>query len=647
MASPICLVNSSSTINGVNVSGNSTITISLQDTAGVKQWSIQCISTDELHNKNNINNSLLIDLNTKTATFTSPIDDGYGSALIFESKINNGLDVNGRADSSLRTTFGIYIITGTARRVHAVNETTESNAEFGYTPDFNDVIRNINTSTGLIPSDAGDGLILSGSALNVVPGQGLDVGPNEVFIESTIPIINAATPNSTASSLALRDSNGDILFRDIYNRNYITSGTLFSITGDQGGSGTFSIRTSNQTTLNSRALSLGSGNSTSGASGLVAINSGTAGTISGSVFIESGFGTNISGSVQLSSGLGGTGTGTSTVTTGSVNNGTSGNTTISTGSSSIVGFGSGIVTITSGTATSGNSGNIIINSGNSTSGTSGNISLIPGTGSVNGAENIALLANPASWQSGRRVLFLSNRTTIPTGNPSNGLFLYSESGVLNIIDAAAGVTAPFTLSASSTIAGGTQVVNTSYIFKTANVTGTDISRNLIITSGTGTIGTAGSATGSVSITTGAASTGGTGSVFISTGASTSGGKIGKILLSTANRVAGSTEGNIDINTGNSIHTSADINLLTGQANGNGNTSGNISIVPGSAVNGAKIGNICLGSYPGSLSGERIIYISNASNVPTSDPVGGGYLYVQSGQLRYRGSSGSVTILANA
>ncbi len=47
------------------------------------------------------------------------------------------------------------------------------------------------------------------------------------------------------------------------------------------------------------------------------------------------------------------------------------------------------------------------------------------------SENIALLATGApNWQSMDRGIFIGNATTIPTGNPSSGGFLYVESGAL-------------------------------------------------------------------------------------------------------------------------------------------------------------------------------------------------------------------------
>lgn len=37
----------------------------------------------------------------------------------------------------------------------------------------------------------------------------------------------------------------------------------------------------------------------------------------------------------------------------------------------------------------------------------------------------------------------------------------------------------------------------------------------------------------------------------------------------------------------------------------------------------------------------------AATVPTANPTGGGVLYVEAGALKYRGSSGTVTTIANA
>jgi len=46
-------------------------------------------------------------------------------------------------------------------------------------------------------------------------------------------------------------------------------------------------------------------------------------------------------------------------------------------------------------------------------------------------------------------------------------------------------------------------------------------------------------------------------------------------------------------------------------------------------------------------GDKVIFIGEAGTVPSSNPVGGGIIYVQSGALKYRGTSGTVTTLAAA
>lgn len=69
--------------------------------------------------------------------------------------------------------------------------------------------------------------------------------------------------------------------------------------------------------------------------------------------------------------------------------------------------------------------------------------------------------------------------------------------------------------------------------------------------------------------------------------------------------------------------------------GNGSTTnGNIQIFSRSTVTNFQ-------------SGRRIIYIVNSDAVPTGNPTGGGFLYVESGALKYRGSSGTVTTIGPA
>jgi hypothetical protein len=50
-----------------------------------------------------------------------------------------------------------------------------------------------------------------------------------------------------------------------------------------------------------------------------------------------------------------------------------------------------------------------------------------------------------------------------------------------------------------------------------------------------------------------------------------------------------------------------------------------------------------GSYGG---GSQVIFIANSTSIPSANPVGGGILYVEDGALKYRGTSGTVTTIAN-
>jgi hypothetical protein len=47
------------------------------------------------------------------------------------------------------------------------------------------------------------------------------------------------------------------------------------------------------------------------------------------------------------------------------------------------------------------------------------------------------------------------------------------------------------------------------------------------------------------------------------------------------------------------------------------------------------------------SGTGVIFIANATTTPSTNPSGGGVLYVEGGALKYKGSSGTVTTIANA
>jgi hypothetical protein len=137
MSSPLCTVNSASTLNGVNVTASSTVTIQLANTGGVKEWSLVCSSTDNGQVAATITASLAINYVTFTATFTAP---GSPCALIFQSQVNGGM-TNGVVDPTQTTTLGVYVPTAThALRKGAFDETTEGSAAFGWVTKLNAIV---------------------------------------------------------------------------------------------------------------------------------------------------------------------------------------------------------------------------------------------------------------------------------------------------------------------------------------------------------------------------------------------------------------------------------------------------------------------------------------------------------------------------
>jgi hypothetical protein len=59
------------------------------------------------------------------------------------------------------------------------------------------------------------------------------------------------------------------------------------------------------------------------------------------------------------------------------------------------------------------------------------------------------------------------------------------------------------------------------------------------------------------------------------------------------------------------------------------------------------GNVGIGTTDQFGGGAKVIGIANATTVPTTNPTGGGVLFVEGGALKWRGSSGTVTTIANA
>jgi hypothetical protein len=93
-----------------------------------------------------------------------------------------------------------------------------------------------------------------------------------------------------------------------------------------------------------------------------------------------------------------------------------------------------------------------------------------------------------------------------------------------------------------------------------------------------------------------------------------------------------------INGSNVLNAASGISTTTMTAQSDGTTFAN--------TGGAR--SIQLGGGSTSIgSGNGVIGITNATTVPSTNPSGGGILYVEAGALKYRGSSGTVTTIAAA
>ena len=233
--SPVCTVNGSSTVNGANVTSPSTVTVALSDPSGVGPWSLVCVGTDELNTTAAINAGISINTATHTATFPAP---AQGSALVFQSQVNGGLNGNGTVDPTKTTTFGVFNKSGNGCRPLAFGETLESNASFGWIADLNQMLRNALFGS---TAGAGTGLTYTGSVYNV--GQNADnsitVNAHDIQLKPAFSAqLTGATSAATASTLAQRDASAGCAFAAVTATTIVASAAssllALTLTGASG-----------------------------------------------------------------------------------------------------------------------------------------------------------------------------------------------------------------------------------------------------------------------------------------------------------------------------------------------------------------------------------------------------------------------------
>jgi hypothetical protein len=178
------------TTNGVNITPANTITIQLAALSGVDIWTLTIVGMDEVTAAPTVS----INYTTKTATFTAPAS---GAAIRFQSSATsqNGIHpTTGRTGYTVTETFCVYTLTG-GKRVAALGETFEGDADFGWTTKVNDIIR-----TG-----GGGGSTPSGTGFRHVTA-GTEDGAAALVVNADVSASAAIAGSKLASDLAITTS---------------------------------------------------------------------------------------------------------------------------------------------------------------------------------------------------------------------------------------------------------------------------------------------------------------------------------------------------------------------------------------------------------------------------------------------------------
>jgi hypothetical protein len=257
---------------------------------------------------------------------------------------------------------------------------------------------------------------------------------------------------------------------------------------------------------------------------------------------------------------------------------------------------------------------------------SGGLSLVSQSGDVR------ILAGSLSTVHG---LFTStglNSTAIGATTPSTGAFttLSASGGITN--------TQASTASINNVATGAS---STSRYFASAPTTGTGylLFTDTTLASNRGYVGYT-FATDTLDIATAGAVRG----TFSSTGLAVTG-----ALSSTGAMKSGTTGTNGHLQLARSSDGATITNFVTDGTNGIINSVID-TIFQGNTTERMRItsaGNVGIGTADQFGGGVKVVGLANATTAPASNPTGGGVLYVEAGALKYRGSSGTVTTIANA
>lgn len=266
---------------------------------------------------------------------------------------------------------------------------------------------------------------------------------------------------------------------------------------------------------------------------------------------------------------------------------------------------------------------------NSTGTTSvgGDLVVAAGTGTMRGG-NVALHAAAASNQGMAGGVFLGKVGTLPSGDPTNGLYLWSSAagelttrsttplgGTIPVMRLGDGTTQMTYNCETASGIGGHDFQLGGITAMSVGLSGTLLKGNVVISGTDPTLGLPNTAATSGTFNTF--------SLLGQTGLSSSGTYTGGSVAV----IAGDT-----FFGGTGTHTGGDVLIRGGRG--------------GAAVNN---GNIALGTTatPNWQGGAGIVFIANNTALPTGNPSGGGFLFPDAGALKWRGSSGTITTIAPA
>lgn len=174
MVSPLLEANSASlgawtsALDGVNVATGEVVTLRLADASGVIFWTLELVDVDDETDLHGTTPALSVDLVTKTATFTAPVDPTDGWALTFKSTVGvmgPGKDANGQdrtgvapnAPDDYVTTCGVFNLAPSNLRVVATDSVLECSSRHGWAGIINTLIRTIGGGLAGAPTGAAGG----------------------------------------------------------------------------------------------------------------------------------------------------------------------------------------------------------------------------------------------------------------------------------------------------------------------------------------------------------------------------------------------------------------------------------------------------------------------------------------------------------